>query len=88
MNLQTFIVLHSLASNNSTIQGVDAKLVHKARCRDKANLKNGKLKSTSGKSYEPGTELEFDCKVCLLKKYKALEYAVVKYLQYYTFHPY
>ena len=72
MNLQTYIVFHSLARNDSIIQDVDAKLLHKARCRDKANLKNGKLKSTPGKSYEPGTELEFDCKVCLLKKYKAL----------------
>ena len=88
MNLQTFIVINSLARNDSIIQDVDAKLLHKARCRDKANLKNGKLKSTPGKSYEPGTELEFDCKVCLLKKYKALQYAIVKYLQYYIFHPY
>ena len=67
MNLQTYIVFHSLARNGSIIQDVDAKLVHKARCRDKANLKNGKLKSTPGKDYAPGTELEFDCKVCLLK---------------------
>ena len=88
MNLQTYIVFHSLAPNDSAIQGIDANLVHKARCRDKANLKNGKLKSTPGKGYEPGTELEFDCKVCLLKKYKALQYAIVKYLQQYIFHPY
>ena len=74
------MVFHSLARNDSIIQDVGVNPVHKARCRDKANLKNGRLKSTPGKSYEPGTELEFDCKVCLLKKYKALQYAIVKYL--------
>ena len=38
-----------------------------ARCRDKGNLKNGKLKSTIGQTYEEGTELQFDCKVHLCK---------------------
>ena len=54
---------HSLAKVDLSVQTTKRYYVAKARCGDKANLKNGKLKSTSGQTYEEGTELEFDCMV-------------------------
>ena len=33
------------------------------KCRDKANLKNGRIKTNHGHTYEEGTQVQFDCKV-------------------------
>ena len=49
--------------NNGDVNPTDEYSDYKAKCRDKANLKNGKLKSVPGQIYEEGTELQFDCMV-------------------------
>ena len=33
------------------------------KCRDKANLKNGRIKTNHGHTYEEGAQVQFDCKV-------------------------
>ena len=33
------------------------------KCRDKANLKNGRIKTNHGHIYEEGAQVQFDCKV-------------------------
>ena len=55
--------MHSTPNIDESIKITEEYYGSTARCRDKANLKNGKLKSTTGQSYEEGTELQFDCKV-------------------------
>ena len=58
-----FIVFNSTTYNGQFVKNIQDNVEYKARCRDKADLKNGKLKSTIGHTYEEGTELQFDCKV-------------------------
>ena len=53
------ITMYNNGDVNPTYEYTD----YKAKCRDKANLKNGKLKSVPGQIYEEGTELQFDCMV-------------------------
>ena len=39
---------------------------NRIKCPDKSNLKNGRVKTIIGNTYEEGTQLQFDCKVIVL----------------------
>ena len=47
------------------------------KCRDKANLKNGRIKTNHGHIYEEGAQVQFDCKVTYYISTKAINQCLV-----------